>query len=161
MPPEREVRHICARDRNGPCLPQPRNNGSVCRSDLVLESRHTPCRRRAGYVDILLDRERHTRDRSEWCAGGERLVDGSGGSTGLIRQYHGHRVDDRVDLLDAREVRLDHLSRSSLTRANHACQFDRTLRAQLVHPFLPDFWKLTPRVSENCSCLLVILANAD
>lgn len=43
----------------------------------------------ASHVDVLFDRERHTRERPVRCASSNGLVDRSSGGAGLVGQRHG------------------------------------------------------------------------
>ena len=139
VPAEREVRQVRAGERDGAGLTQPGDHRRVGRGDLLGQGGDAPGRGRAGHVDVLLDGERHAGQRPERLAGGDRPVDRGGGGAGLVGQRHGHRVEVRVDLLDAGQMGLDHLGRRDLAGGDHPGQLSGALAVQLVHRALLSY----------------------
>jgi hypothetical protein len=109
--PQPEVGHVRASEGHGAGVAHALDRHRVGRRHEVLQCLAALGRGVARDVDIGLDGERHPVQRSERTAGLARGVGAVGLTQDLVGSDLNHRVERTVHGVDAREVRLDDLSR--------------------------------------------------
>ena len=106
--------------------------GSVDRRDRLGQDRQALGGRRAGQVDVLLDREGHAVERPERLAGGHGRVGRCRTGAGLVGQHAHDGVQRAVHLVDARQVGFDDLGRRDLLAPDRRRQLECRPAPQLL-----------------------------
>jgi hypothetical protein len=122
---------------------------SLLSRDRAGESRNTPGRRRAGEVDVLLDRERNAVHRPERLTRGNLAVRFSRIASRLFSECLHNGVETRIDSLDAAKMRFDDLSAGKVFPRNFPCQLAGGQGPKFGHaflPFLPDSQRARPAI---------------
>ena len=107
--------------------------GRVDGRDRVGEGRHPVVGRAAREIDVLLHGERDAVQRPEWLTRRQRRVCGAGGGSRLVAEDAGDRVEVRVDVRDAREIRVDHLRGGGFLARDDRRQLGGSLLPELGH----------------------------
>ena len=113
-------------DRSG-CHEPLDDGGVVGRAPAVEDPRRAGGRHAPG-AHIVLERYRHPGERPGGLAGGDALVDGIGGGTGVVGQHRDERVDVDLVCLDAGEVLVGDLPCAAFTRADRRGDADHAVR---------------------------------
>jgi hypothetical protein len=129
--PQPEVGQVGAADGDGTCGTHPLDHRCIDRRDRVGERCERLRGGRAGEVDVLLHRDRHTVERAERFARSDGAVGRLGCGTGLVVEATDDGVELWVHLVDAGQVGVDHLTAAHLSPGDHLGQFERPVTPQL------------------------------
>jgi hypothetical protein len=137
VPAHPELRHVRPRDRDRARCAQRRDMGDVLGRSRRAQRDGTEGGRRAGHVDVRLDRHRDPAKHTPCTAGPHPPVDLVRPVQSGVGQNLRRRGDGRVDRGDPRQVRRHHLPRGHLPVSDPRGQLRRTQLPQLRHPAPP------------------------
>ena len=113
-----ELVEVGLADHDGAGCHEPLDDGGVVWRAPAVEDPRRAGGRHAPGAHVVLERDRHPGERPGGLAGGDALVDGIGGGTGVVGQHGDERVDVGLASVDAGEVLVDDLPCAAVTRAD-------------------------------------------
>ena len=132
VPADRDGRAVRPPERNGSGASHPLDRRRVSGREGVRQDLEALRRRRPDHVDVGLDGEWHAVESRQRFACGSARIGRRRGCNCLVAQDDRDRVEGRVDLLDAPEVRLCDLPTAELSRANQLCELGGAQPPQLA-----------------------------
>ena len=130
--PHAELRHVGLADRNGARQSQASDEDRVLDGHRVPVDRGTARERKPDRRFEILEGDREAVQRSHGLARRSRIGVVSEGETSFIREFRDNRVDGRIERVDAVQMRLHHVARGHLSRADQAGDLARAQEAELV-----------------------------
>lgn len=125
MNAQTEIRQVRPADQDCPSRPHPLDNRRVERRHRFRKGKQTLDCRGTRQIDVLLDRKRHSVERTKVVARLHRPISSICSRPGLVREHTDNGIYRRVHLLDSGEVRVDHLTARHLPEGDHPCEFVR------------------------------------
>ena len=149
----REGGRVGAADDDGACVFEVGDDRTVFLRDEVLERDNAVVGRRAGEIDIDLDGDRHTMQRTQRMAACARGVGGLGGGAGFAFENMDHCVDRGIDLVQALQDRVDGLDGGGAAGADQGREFGRVQLPEFGHRTSPQKMEKYSRCSQSSAPL--------